>query len=107
LEAACDAVRPGATGAEIDRVARDRLGAEGLADRFVHSAGHGVGLEIHEGPSLTVTSEDTLEPGMVVTIEPGVYLPGVGGVRVEDLLVVTDDGAENLTTLSRGAEPPG
>jgi Xaa-Pro aminopeptidase len=106
LEAGCDAVRPGAKAADVDRAARDVLEKEGLGDRFVHSTGHGVGLDIHESPSLTISAEDVLEPGMVVTIEPGVYLPGVGGVRVEDLLVVTDDGAENLTTLDRGPVLP-
>jgi Xaa-Pro aminopeptidase len=107
LAAACDAVRPGGKAADVDRAARERLEADGLADRFVHSTGHGVGLNIHEGPSLTSTAEDVLEPGMVVTVEPGVYLPGIGGVRVEDLFVVTDDGADNLTTLDRGSDFPG
>ena len=99
-------MRPGARAADVDRVARDRLDADGLGERFVHSTGHGVGLEIHEAPSLTISSEDVLEPGMIVTIEPGVYLPGVGGIRIEDLLVVTDDGYENLTALDRGSELP-
>ncbi len=107
LAAACDVVRPGAKAADVDRAARERLEADGLGERFVHSTGHGVGLDIHEGPSLTSSAEEILEPGMVVTVEPGVYLPGVGGVRVEDLLVVTDDGADNLTTLDRGPVLPG
>jgi Xaa-Pro aminopeptidase/Xaa-Pro dipeptidase len=106
LEAACATVRPGANGADVDRVARDVLDKAGFGEAFVHSTGHGVGLEIHESPTLGPTSSDVLEPGMVVTVEPGVYLPGVGGVRVEDLLVVTDDGAENLTTLDRGPTFP-
>ncbi|MGH2759386.1 MAG: M24 family metallopeptidase [Actinomycetota bacterium] len=104
LEAGCAAVRPGKRTSDVDRAAREVLEKEGLGDRFVHSTGHGVGLDIHESPSLTISAEDVLEPGMVVTIEPGVYLPGVGGVRVEDLLVVTQDGAENLTTLDRGSK---
>lgn len=107
LEAGCAAVRAGVKASDVDRAAREVLEAAGLADRFVHSTGHGVGLDIHEAPALTSTAEDVLEPGMVVTIEPGVYLPGVGGIRIEDLLVVTDDGAENLTTLDRGARLPG
>jgi Xaa-Pro aminopeptidase len=106
LEAGCDAVRPGVSATDVDRAAREVLEQEGLGELFVHSTGHGVGLDIHESPSLTISSEDMLEPGMVVTIEPGVYLPGVGGVRVEDLLVVTDDGADNLTTLDRGPASP-
>lgn len=106
LEAGCDAVRPGAKTSEVDRAARDVLAQDGLAELFVHSTGHGVGLDIHEAPSLTISAEDVLEPGMVVTIEPGVYLPGIGGVRIEDLLVVTDEGAENLTTLDRRQELP-
>lgn len=106
LVLACDAVRPGVRAAEVDRVARERLEADGLGELFVHSTGHGVGLEIHEAPSLTISSEDVLEPGMIVTIEPGVYLPGVGGIRIEDLLVVTDEGADNLTALERGAVLP-
>ena len=106
LAAACEAVRPGAKTADVDKAARERLASDGLAELFVHSTGHGVGLDIHEGPSLTSSAEDVLEPGMVVTVEPGVYLPGVGGIRVEDLLVVTDDGADNLTTLDRGPTLP-
>lgn len=101
LEAGCDAVRPGARAADVDAAARDVLAAEGLADLFTHTTGHGVGLDIHEAPRLSRESEDVLEPGMVVTVEPGVYIAGVGGVRVEDLLVVTEDGADNLTTLPR------
>ena len=106
LEAGCNAVRPGAKCVDVDRAAREVLDREGYGDRFIHSTGHGVGLEIHEGPTLGPTSEDVLEPGMVVTVEPGVYLPGVGGVRIEDFLVVTDDGAENLTSLDRGSDRP-
>jgi Xaa-Pro aminopeptidase len=101
LEAACNAVEPGAKGSDVDAAARGVLEAEGYAEHFVHSTGHGVGLDVHEGPTLATTSESVLEPGMLVTVEPGVYLPGVGGVRVEDLLVVTESGYENLTTLTR------
>lgn len=106
LEAGCAAIAPGVRAADVDKAARDRLEADGLGELFVHSTGHGVGLDIHEAPSLTVSSEGVLAPGMIVTIEPGVYLPGVGGIRVEDLLVVTDAGAENLTALDRDAELP-
>jgi Xaa-Pro aminopeptidase len=106
LEAACAVVRPGTKSSDVDTAARSSLERDGYAELFVHSTGHGVGLEIHEGPTLTPVSEGVLEPGMAITIEPGVYLPGVGGVRVEDLLVVTEDGYENLTTLPRGPELP-
>lgn len=106
VEAACAAVRAGVNASVVDKAARDCLAAEGLAEFFVHSTGHGVGLDIHESPRLSQVSEAVLEPGMVITVEPGVYLPGAGGVRVEDLLVVTEDGYENLTALPRGPRPP-
>jgi len=101
-EAAIAALRPGLSGIEADAVARDRLTAAGLADRFVHSLGHGTGLEIHEGPSLSVRSKDVLEAGMIVTIEPGVYDPDVGGLRIEDLILVTETGFEVLSHAPKG-----
>lgn len=100
-EAAVAAVKPGARAADLDKLARDILTRHGLGEAFAHSLGHGVGLQIHEGPGLRGTSEDVLEAGMLVTIEPGAYLPGVGGVRIEDLLLVTESGHEVLSRAQK------
>jgi Xaa-Pro aminopeptidase len=91
------AVRAGAEGRAVDAVARDRIAAAGHGEQFGHGLGHGVGLEVHEAPRLAQTAEGTLLPGNVVTVEPGVYVPGAFGVRIEDLVVVTDDGNEVLS----------
>jgi Xaa-Pro aminopeptidase len=100
-EAALAAVRPGPTGREVDAVARAIIDAAGHAEHFGHGLGHGVGLEVHEGPRLSKTGDDALAAGNVVTIEPGVYVPDAVGVRIEDLVIVTDDGAEVVSSLSK------
>ncbi len=102
LEVALENLRPGRTGKEVDALAREELKRHGLDRYFVHSLGHGVGLAVHEGPSLSPYTEEVLEPGMVVTVEPGVYLPGVGGVRIEELVLLTEDGIELLSRFPRG-----
>ena len=88
---------PGMTGVELDAVARDLFAEHDMDQYFVHSLGHGLGLRVHEAPSASARSTDTLEPGNVVTIEPGLYLPDWGGVRIEDVVVITEDGNRNLT----------
>jgi Xaa-Pro aminopeptidase len=100
-ETSLAAVRAGAGGREVDAVAREIITAAGHGEHFGHGLGHGVGAEVHEGPRLSQRSESTLETGQVVTVEPGVYVPGAVGVRIEDLAVVTDDGAEVLTGLPK------
>jgi Xaa-Pro aminopeptidase len=99
--AACAQIRPGMTGNDADAIARDVIAAAGFGDAFGHGLGHGVGIAVHEAPRLAQGSEDVLEAGNVVTIEPGIYLPGVGGVRIEDLAVVRDDGLELLTSFPK------
>lgn len=96
-QAAVEAVRPGIETGKVDRAARKVLARAGLLRYFTHSTGHGVGLEIHEIPKLARGQHELLHPGMVVTIEPGVYVPGKGGVRIEDMVLVTERGCEVLT----------
>jgi Xaa-Pro aminopeptidase len=100
-EAGLEAVRPGPTGREVDAVARAVIDAAGHAEHFGHGLGHGVGLAVHEGPRLSKQGETALAAGMVVTVEPGVYVPGAVGVRIEDLVIVTDDGAEVVSSLPK------
>jgi Xaa-Pro aminopeptidase len=100
-EAALAAVRPGPTGREVDAVARSIIDAAGHAEHFGHGLGHGVGLDVHEGPRLSKQGETALAAGMVVTVEPGVYVPGAVGVRIEDLVIVTDEGAEVVSSLPK------
>ena len=101
-EAALAAVRSGPTGREVDAVARAIIDDAGHAEHFGHGLGHGVGLEVHEGPRLSKQGEDALASGNVVTVEPGVYVPGAVGVRIEDLVFVTDEGAEVVSSLPKG-----
>jgi len=95
--AAVAAVKPGATALQVDRAARRVLTKAGLGKFFTHSTGHGVGLEIHEPPRLGKNGDAVLQPGMVITVEPGAYVPGRGGVRIEDMVLVTERGCEVLT----------
>lgn len=90
-------IKPGVTGKAVDKIARDIITKEGYGEYFGHGLGHGVGLAVHEGPRLSVLGEDILEPGMVVTDEPGIYIPDFGGVRIEDLVLVTETGALSLS----------
>jgi Xaa-Pro aminopeptidase len=100
-QAAVDAVKPGVSVSEVDRAARNLLGKRSLAKYFTHSTGHGVGLEIHEAPRVAMGQTEILQSGMVITIEPGVYVPGRWGVRIEDMVVVTERGCDILTPTSK------
>jgi Xaa-Pro aminopeptidase len=100
-QAAISAVRPGVSAAEVDGAARGVLRKRKLERYFTHSTGHGLGLEIHEAPRLAAGQTLKLEPGMVITIEPGAYLPGKWGVRIEDVVLVTSSGCEVLTPTDK------
>ena len=98
---ALEKIKPGMTGIEADAIARDHIKSKGYGEAFGHSTGHGIGLEVHEGPGLSFRSETVLEPNMAVTVEPGIYLPGIGGVRIEDDILITETGNERLTHSSK------
>lgn len=104
-EAGIRAVRPGVACREVDARVRESLDRSGVLQYFVHSTGHGVGLDVHERPSLSARSRDRLDEGMVVTVEPGVYIPGLGGVRIEDMIRVTETRGERLTYLPKSRMP--
>jgi Xaa-Pro aminopeptidase len=101
---AIDAIQPGVTGQEIDGIARGVIADAGFGRYFGHGLGHGIGLDIHELPRLATTSTTVLKPGMVTTVEPGIYIPGWGGVRIEDDVLVTRDGHEVLTSVPKTLE---
>jgi Xaa-Pro aminopeptidase len=98
---ACESVRPGVTAEAVDAVARDVITAGGYGDYFVHRTGHGIGLEEHEEPWIVAGDDTRLQSGMAFSIEPGIYLPGRHGARIEDIVVVTDSGVERLDTIDR------
>ena len=100
-QAALEAIRPGMSGAEADAVAREVITEAGYGEHFGHSLGHGVGLEVHELPRLGKTGDEPLAEGNVVTVEPGIYLSNWGGVRLEDMVVITEDGVDLLTTAPK------
>lgn len=94
-------LRAGLHGKDVDQLARDVITAAGHGEHFIHGLGHGVGMQIHEGPSAGPRSSDTLQAGMSLTIEPGIYIPGWGGVRTEDLVIIEENGCRNLTTAPK------
>ncbi|NOY64714.1 MAG: aminopeptidase P family protein [Nitrospirae bacterium] len=102
--AAINAVKEGVKAKDVDRVARQIIKESGYGEYFGHATGHGLGLDIHEAPRISFMSRDVLKKGMVFTIEPGIYVPGLGGVRIEDMVTIKDSGTQRLTSLSRRLE---
>ncbi len=101
LSNAVGGIRPGMTGREADALARDYIASHGYGEYFGHGTGHGIGLDIHEEPFMSTICEKVIQPGMVLTVEPGIYIPDLGGVRIEDDILVTQDGCEILTRSPR------
>lgn len=101
VQAALDVARPGTCCADVDRAAREAIEAAGFGEWFVHRTGHGLGLTGHEPPSIMAGEERELVPGIVFTVEPGIYLPGEFGIRLEEAVAVTDDGCDILSDLPR------
>jgi Xaa-Pro aminopeptidase len=99
-------VKAGIEAGDVDAACRELIAAAGWAEAFEHGTGHGVGLDIHEAPTVSEGSTAILAPGFVVTVEPGVYFPGVGGVRIEDTVAVTDDGCRVLTGFTKDPAVP-
>ncbi|MFC3959135.1 M24 family metallopeptidase [Halovivax cerinus] len=106
LEAAIDAVEPGVTAGAVDAAARSVVEEAGYGERFIHRTGHGLGLDVHEAPYIVAGNDQVLEPGMVHSVEPGIYLEGEYGVRIEDIVVVTEDGCDRLNHSPRTWETP-
>jgi len=102
--AAIEKVKPGVKASEVDKAARDYITNAGYGEQFLHRTGHGLGIDIHEEPYISASNDITLTEGMVFTIEPGIYLPGIGGVRIEDNVLVTKDGHRILTKTSKKLE---
>ena len=96
-----EAAAPGKTGVELDKIARDYIASRGYGEYFTHSTGHGIGLEIHEAPNVSRIATQAFVPGNVITNEPGVYLPGIGGVRIEDDIIITETGGEVIQKVPR------
>ena len=95
------AAGPGKTGVELDKIARDYIASKGYGEYFTHSTGHGIGLEIHEAPNVSRLATQAFVPGNVITNEPGIYIPGVGGVRIEDDIIITQTGGEVIQQVPR------
>ena len=98
---ALEAAKPGEVAKNVDKAARDVITKAGFGQYFIHRTGHGLGSEIHEPPYITATSDTILEPGMVFSIEPGIYIPGKFGIRLEEIVILSDKGPEVLSKISR------